>query len=315
MISPGLGEGKIYGMNFNDGLGLIKYEGKFKEDSEVIFEAGIASRLIFLFNLESTLKLKIDGFEEKIELNKFQNCILAIPARISYTIHFFAEEAFELNCLELIQPHDGNKALQHDNHWEQVLHLLLENSNDHHAYCHQGNYSLKTVDLFREMESFEKDGVLKHLFFDAKAHEILVQQLLRYENDLENPVQINRNMALEAEFIANASVVLRNNVGSINTVRSLARMTGSNNNKLQAGFKRFYGQTVNEYLNTVRMQKGRDFLINTEYNISEIVDKIGLSSKSYFSKIFREQYGLSPSEFRKKMKEASQEISQTYHLK
>ncbi len=47
------------------------------------------------------------------------------------------------------------------------------------------------------------------------------------------------------------------------------------------------------------MKLAKDLLLNFDYSISEIVYMVGLSSRSYFSKIFRDQYGTSPSEFRK----------------
>lgn len=46
----------------------------------------------------------------------------------------------------------------------------------------------------------------------------------------------------------------------------------------------------------------RNLLNSTDYNISEIVSKIGVSSKSYFLKIFKETYDISPSDYRKNNK-------------
>jgi AraC-like DNA-binding protein len=59
-----------------------------------------------------------------------------------------------------------------------------------------------------------------------------------------------------------------------------------------------FNQTVNTYVQGIRLDLAKDLLLNFDYSISEIVYLIGLSSKSYFSKIFREHYGTTPSEFR-----------------
>ena len=42
-------------------------------------------------------------------------------------------------------------------------------------------------------------------------------------------------------------------------------------------------------------------LKNTDLNISQIVYSIGFSSRSYFSKIFKEKYGITPNKFKKKL--------------
>nr|WP_313790335.1 AraC family transcriptional regulator [Allomuricauda sp.] len=48
----------------------------------------------------------------------------------------------------------------------------------------------------------------------------------------------------------------------------------------------------------------REGYTTTEMNISEVVYSIGFTSRSYFSKIFKERYGLSPSEFKNSKKGA-----------
>jgi AraC-like DNA-binding protein len=91
----------------------------------------------------------------------------------------------------------------------------------------------------------------------------------------------------------------------LTTVALLAKRVGLNVNKLQDGFQSIYNDTVNGYVQKTRLEIARNLLMITEFNISEIVRKIGLSSKSYFSKIFKEEYQISPSEFRRNRKEAN----------
>jgi AraC-like DNA-binding protein len=42
-------------------------------------------------------------------------------------------------------------------------------------------------------------------------------------------------------------------------------------------------------------------LKNTDLNISQIVYSIGFSSRSYFSKIFKEKYDISPNKLKKEL--------------
>jgi len=82
----------------------------------------------------------------------------------------------------------------------------------------------------------------------------------------------------------------------------LSFKSGLTQAKLQEGFKFLYKRTVTEYIRHVRLESARDMLKNTDLNISQIVYSIGFSSRSYFSKIFKEKYNITPNQFKKKLK-------------
>lgn len=67
-------------------------------------------------------------------------------------------------------------------------------------------------------------------------------------------------------------------------------------------FKEDTGITVNEYITKVRMAKAKEYLTNTNMKLPDIADKIGYSDASYFSKLFKRQVGMLPSEYRQQFK-------------
>ncbi len=91
------------------------------------------------------------------------------------------------------------------------------------------------------------------------------------------------------------------------TVESLAKEAGTNVNKLQEGFKYVYDLTVNKYMQHIKLEAAKEMLHLSEKNISEIVTAIGLNNRSYFSKIFREKYGVSPKYFLRTSKKSKEE--------
>ncbi|WP_379319440.1 response regulator [Paenibacillus puldeungensis] len=58
-----------------------------------------------------------------------------------------------------------------------------------------------------------------------------------------------------------------------------------------------------EYLNRVRIERACDLLNHGDVPISEISTQVGYSDHSYFTKVFRKQRGMSPSQYRKRMQE------------
>ena len=65
-------------------------------------------------------------------------------------------------------------------------------------------------------------------------------------------------------------------------------------------FKQHTGTTPTQYLLFLRISNAKNLLENTSFNISEISRAIGYENPLYFSRIFKKQSGLSPSEYRKK---------------
>ena len=70
--------------------------------------------------------------------------------------------------------------------------------------------------------------------------------------------------------------------------------------KLFTKLKGITGQTPNEFIQNVRLKKAASLLSNNpEHNISDITYMLGFSTPKYFTKCFKEQFGVSPSSYRK----------------
>lgn len=64
-------------------------------------------------------------------------------------------------------------------------------------------------------------------------------------------------------------------------------------------FKRVFGITMTDYLNDLRVARAAYLLSASSYSLREICDSIGFNSLSYFNKIFKERYFVSPAKYRK----------------
>jgi YesN/AraC family two-component response regulator len=53
-----------------------------------------------------------------------------------------------------------------------------------------------------------------------------------------------------------------------------------------------------EYLNHVRLQKAGELLENSDRNAFEIGEMVGYTNRSYFSTLFKKEFGVSPSKYR-----------------
>lgn len=63
-------------------------------------------------------------------------------------------------------------------------------------------------------------------------------------------------------------------------------------------FKKKYGVTVMAYLNRVRLENAERLIRDTDLSFKEIAYECGFYDQNYFSKVFSENFGCSPSVFR-----------------
>jgi AraC family cel operon transcriptional repressor len=64
-------------------------------------------------------------------------------------------------------------------------------------------------------------------------------------------------------------------------------------------FRQYTGYTMTEYLNRIRLQQAAFQLQYTDNTILSVCDNVGFSSISYFNKLFKQTYGMTPKTFRK----------------
>lgn len=67
-------------------------------------------------------------------------------------------------------------------------------------------------------------------------------------------------------------------------------------------FKKETGKTFIQYLTEIRLKNAKKLLKNMPLKTYEIANKVGYSDPHYFSSSFRKQYGMTPSQYRKKSK-------------
>lgn len=65
-------------------------------------------------------------------------------------------------------------------------------------------------------------------------------------------------------------------------------------------FKKETGSGIMKYLTLYRLEKAKDFLSNTNTKIVDISKDTGYTNFAYFCSLFKNYYGITPSEFRKK---------------
>ena len=106
---------------------------------------------------------------------------------------------------------------------------------------------------------------------------------------------------LDREFLEKAELVIEKHIENTDfDVPLFASEMAMGRTKLFSKIKGITGQTPNEFITTVKLKKAAFMLANNpEYNISDITYMLGFNTSKYFAKCFKDQFGVTPSEFRK----------------
>lgn len=86
------------------------------------------------------------------------------------------------------------------------------------------------------------------------------------------------------------------------TLAELCFLFGTNKTTLCNSFKKAYGDTVIGYINYLKIKEAKKMLREGKYNLTEISQILGFSSVHYFSRLFKKQQGVSPSDYIKTIK-------------
>lgn len=303
-IPEHLGQGTIKGINFEGGMGLIEYNCTFNEAIEFHFTVDDVHPLKFLYCLDGSLDHKFVDAKTYNTITKYKQTIVASSLSTGHILSFKKNKHTFINSLEIVRSVFQHKIQCELMGMDKKLKDLFYDLKALKPFYYDGFYSLKLADLFREMRTFEGSNLVKKLFLEGKAYQVLTEQIKQFEDDLMDVADRSILRRSEIHQIEAAAKLISFRISEKIGINNIATAVGLNVNKLQEGFQIMYGVTVNQYIQQTRLTLISTLILNTDYSMSDIVHLTGLTSKSYLSKIFKEAYGKSPSQFRREYLES-----------
>jgi pimeloyl-ACP methyl ester carboxylesterase/AraC-like DNA-binding protein len=122
--------------------------------------------------------------------------------------------------------------------------------------------------------------VTDHLDSEEDYDEVLPKQTPQNDSFLENVLQII-DQHIGNEFFG---------------VDMLCREIGMSERQVQRKLKAITNKSPNQLISSVRLYRAKELILTQDENISEIAYKTGFSNPSYFTKCFKREFGLGPSD-------------------
>lgn len=144
----------------------------------------------------------------------------------------------------------------------------------------------------------------------SRIHNLLESRKLLAERFNTNPILIDKRAAvtesmnkLDNEFLEKINKLIEDRLSSEKIdIGYLSDAMCMSNSTLYRKMKALTGLSTNEYIRKIKMQYAERLLLEGKYNISEVAFKVGINSTVYFRQCFKDEFGMAPSDYLKKIK-------------
>lgn len=124
---------------------------------------------------------------------------------------------------------------------------------------------------------------------------ILIKELL---HDAEQ-VEFHDMAQYEEQIVLTAYQYLENHFPTA-TLEEFSAMSMQPSYYISRLFKRYFQMTFTECLQQIRLNRAANYLASTSKPVEEIIAEIGYENSSYFHRLFKQRYGVTPKRFRDK---------------
>lgn len=295
--------GSIRYIPFDWGVNLLDFDIKFHKEVNIHIKAHDEFNPIrFIYPSQGSIKHKFGVQNIEKEVSQFQSLIFTNKTGGFNDILFPKDEKLEINVIQIVRKYFLKKRTTNVSTLNDKLYEVFVDTDHDNRFANYGTLNLQMADLINGLHKIKAKGMLRILKIEARVYEILSMHIQQHNRLLagdELPDAINKS---DLKIVRKVGNDILKNPAKAYSLEQLSFKSGLTQAKLQEGFKFLYNRTVTEYIRHVRLESARDMLKNTDLNISQIVYSIGFSSRSYFSKIFKEKYEITPNQFKKKLK-------------
>lgn len=297
VLPPTLAENsKILVYTPSEGIDCLIVDAKLKNELILHIQGDFPAPLSFFSQVNGELLVRTSNQSFRVRplqcsiyagfTNQAHTYYLPADKRITFMLTMVHKAKFfeEIDCETLQLPDD-------------LLTTITSMSERKGSFLFQDIFHLPAIDAVKEIINQKQVGMLNSTFATAKIFENLYLQLQQYELTEADIVQQQYLEREQLEKAQNAKQILVARLLEPPTIPELARMVGTNQQYLKQSFRKAFGKTINQYLNDLRLEQAGILIQGGKLTITEIAAKVGYNSSAYFSRRFKEKYGIAPKNF------------------
>ncbi|WNZ21631.1 helix-turn-helix transcriptional regulator [Leptolyngbya sp. NK1-12] len=239
--------------------------------------------------------------EEYIEQAGY-NYLLFLPD-IQETELYFANQHCQMIRIEIDPKLLATHTLE-NSRLPWTLQQLLKGNLEHCFHQTLGRTTAAMELTLRQLLNCPYQGMTKRIYLESKILELLALQIHQWtEHNTEHSSYSCRSLHPgDIERLHHAKEILLQNFDNPPSLLDLARQVGLNDYKLKQGFRQVFGTTVFGYLQMHRMKYAQQLLTQRELSVAGVAQLVGYASQSRFCDAFKRQFGVSPREYRTRLR-------------
>jgi len=102
------------------------------------------------------------------------------------------------------------------------------------------------------------------------------------------------------QFIQHALTYIKMHVTENIRIEDIARYCNYSTSYVSRNFNKTVGMNISTYINKLRIEISKSYLITSDKTIAEIAEIVGFEDLSYYSRVFSSLLGIPPTEFRRR---------------
>lgn len=268
---------------------------EFFDLSQIVYMKGQIEKMLEFRMIEGSNRIFRADIHRNNTADESKGVSLSVLKTIEHILSAFEQEKREelLQSLQVFfkeldtlpTPAQINKTVQFL--LVRIINSVIENN----------AYNEETV-LFSEALQVSKNAAnLMQLKDRIKQWVLKVMSEMRTVNNRQQkPVQVAKDW-------------IKNNLHENITIKKIAQQVYMNPNYFCDYFKAQTGETILDYVTTARLEKAKELLEKTDLKVYDISLKVGYQDTKYFSRLFKQWMGQTPTQFREKLFIQSKNIS------
>lgn len=299
-IADELGDGQVRCICFDEGLIAMEFDIRLKEDITANLDWADRNMVYFLYCLQGNCFHKFQDNEKVSKLEELQTAVVSSGLHMISELLIRKEERLIFNLIRIDKERYSKKFKEDFEDFDGKIIELLDAFEANKGYFHLGKLNLGIGELIKMLENAKYvNDVSSLMHFEGICHLILAKQIEQFNHDIKHSDEPSTSLLRkELQQISELCDYITNYPELEHSITSLCTKSALSAAKLQQGFKFIHGMTVGEFIRDSRLNRAELLIRSTEMNISEVVYSIGLTSRSYFCKIFKNKYRCSPKNYK-----------------
>ncbi len=206
--------------------------------------------------------------------------------------------------------------------------IMLYAPNQYHTQSTYNNKSCSYLTIMFDMECAQEELISKRKFHASRDIHSIINNLVKTSNteiyyDTELMLCYLKELIIKLfqfDFLLNTSIAstpmqqkfenellnevilfINENIYKTLTIEEICLHFSISRSSLQTLFKNNLNTAPKQYISDIKLNKSKLLIKESIYTISEISNKLGFASIHYFSRKFKQQFGITPTDYAKKI--------------